>query len=508
MRRRLLLAVCIVSALAVRSSALQAPPESSIQLRIGFVRPGGGYTIETIPLETYVARVLAGEIWPDSPPASLEALAIAIRTYALGNLDRHKADGFDLCSDTHCQVVRNAVASTIRAAQATAGQVMTRNNAVATVYYSASCGGRTEIPSDVWPDADDPSYLPTLPDEACEGFPHWDAELSEADLLRAFHAAGFTGDRLQSMEVAGRNSSGRVAHLRLAGLTPPEISGQDLRMAVGPVLGWQYIKSTLFELSRTAKGYRFVGRGSGHGVGLCVIGSINLAARGTGAAGILQKYFPGTVIAPASRRIAPEPPAIAPEPPAVVSAPPAIIRTPAGPVLVSLPDGDAPERPAITSLALQARDDVARALGVSPPPELKLHFHSTMADYERATGRPWFTSGAWIDNELHLPPIAVMRERDVVERTIRRELVHAMADPTLKDRRAWVREGAAIYFAAARAVGGTEAQGQRPELRGGCPGDRELQQPISAGALADAYARASACFARQIEAGKKWQDVR
>ena len=43
----------------------------------------------------------------ESPPAALEALAITIRTYALANRDRHRADGFDLCDETHCQVVRD-----------------------------------------------------------------------------------------------------------------------------------------------------------------------------------------------------------------------------------------------------------------------------------------------------------------------------------------------------------------------------------------------------------------
>ena len=45
-----------------------------------------------------------------------------------------------------------------------------------------------------------------------------------------------------------------------------------MRVAVGRTLGWQFIKSTAFELRRTAGEYRFTGHGSGHGVGLCVIG--------------------------------------------------------------------------------------------------------------------------------------------------------------------------------------------------------------------------------------------
>ena len=73
-------------------------------------------------------------------------------------------------------------------------------------------------------------------------------ELRPADLLRAFRAAGFRGNQLRDMRIVSRNSSGRVARLRLDGLTPSEISGQDLRVVVGRTLGWQHIKSTTFEL--------------------------------------------------------------------------------------------------------------------------------------------------------------------------------------------------------------------------------------------------------------------
>jgi hypothetical protein len=90
----------------------------------------------------------------------------------------------------------------------------------------------------VWPRADDPPYLPSADDDACAGAPAWTAELSDADLLRAFHASGFRGDRLRDMRVLSRNQSGRVARLKLDGLVPDEVSGQDLRVAVGRTLGW------------------------------------------------------------------------------------------------------------------------------------------------------------------------------------------------------------------------------------------------------------------------------
>src|SRR5207253_1029236 len=38
--------------------------------------------------------------------------------------------------------------------------------------------------------------------------------------------------------------------------------------------------------------------------------------------------------------------------------------------------------------------------------------------------------------------------------------------------------------------------------------DNELMRPVSVGALSNAYARARACFAKQIQAGTNWKDVR
>ena len=146
-------------------------------LRVGVLKPAGGYTVTNVPIETYVARVLAGEAVRDSQPAALEALAITIRTFALANRGRHRADGFDLCDQTHCQVVRTATAATERAAQASAGRLLLRDGVPASVYYSASCGGRTQRPSDVWPGAEDPPYLPSKDDDACQGAPAWAADM-------------------------------------------------------------------------------------------------------------------------------------------------------------------------------------------------------------------------------------------------------------------------------------------------------------------------------------------
>ena len=486
-------------------------------LRVGALKTGGGYTVTDMPMEVYVARVLAGEAVRDSQPAALEALAITVRTFALANRGRHRADGFDLCDQTHCQVLRAAVAATERAAQATAGRLLLRDGAAASVYYSASCGGRTQLPSDVWPGAEDPPYLPSQDDDACRGAPAWSAELDGSDLQRALKASGFRGE-LRDVKIAARNASGRVARLTLEGLRPNQISGQDLRVAVGRTLGWQHVKSTAFDLRKKDWSYRFSGHGSGHGVGLCVIGSARLAEQGVSAEAILGRYFPGleisgTEVRPSSD-LGPRAPTNPPAKPPNLAPEKTRVRGASDPgatpdVLVSLPADDEGERDAIVKQALKARDELARALGV-PAPRVTLRVHPTTDDYERVTGQAWFTSGAVVNGELHLLPLAVLRDRGVLERTIRHELVHVMADAALGKRPVWVREGAAIYFAGEPVIPGEPQRRPafKPEPRASCPDDNELRHPVSVGALSNAYARARTCFARQIQSGRSWRDVR
>jgi SpoIID/LytB domain protein len=513
---RRLLTLAVVSGLC----ALGTGGSAQTGVRIG-VLSGGTYTVTVLPLDTYVGRVLAGEAAPNTAPAALEALAIAVRTYTVANMGKHRGDGFDLCDQTHCQVMRTANAATEGASTATAGLILLDGRTAPTIYYSASCGGRTELPSEVWPKSGNPSSLPSRDDDACRGFPAWSAELTTADLQRALAAAGLRGT-LRDMRIAARNESGRVSKLVLEGMTPSEMSAQDLRMAVGPTLGWMRVLSANFELRRVGTVYRFTGRGSGHGVGMCVIGAMHRAEDGQTAAQILSQYYPGlrigphTVVAPSGVTTTATPPT-APKPAAPAAATstaatpsssnvtaPASIPAPAArrsDMALAIATADAGAQTEVESLMARARDDLARTLGVEQPAKLTATFHPTAAAYEQASGHPWFTSGSVVDGAMHFLPVGVLRDRGVLDRTLRRALVTLMVGGSLDGRPAWVREGVAGYF----------ANPEAPVIdvrNAGCPTDIELTRPISAGALSDAYARARACVARQVAGGRPWREVR
>ena len=292
----------VVAGVRAQSGLSDADLEVASGGRVVRVGPAGGGTsggaggdrngageeaVVSWPLEGYVARVLAGESEPEAGGAALEALAIAIRTFALANADRHAADGFDLCDSTHCQVPRAATAATRLAAMATVGQILTWNGAPAEVFYSASCGGYSEGVEHVWSGARLPYLSSTLDDVHRDDAP-WTIDLSLAAVQRALSSVGFRG-QLRSVEVDTRSPSGRATRLRVEGLEPSVITGEQFRAAVGNMT----VRSTLFSIDRRGTSLRVTGYGYGHGVGMCVVGAGRRATRGEGVREILAQYFPG-----------------------------------------------------------------------------------------------------------------------------------------------------------------------------------------------------------------------
>jgi SpoIID/LytB domain protein len=491
------------------TSAPKAPYLSVRSIRLGRTLPDGRTRVENIPVDDYIAQVLAGEGQPRAGDAAQQALAITARTFALANRNRHRREGFDLCDTTHCQVLRASTATTRRAAESTSGRLLLYKGEPAFVFYSAWCGGHSELASRVWPGAIDYPYEPALKDDACANEPGWESEVRVADIERALRAAGLNGSRLRELRVLARDSTERVARVRLDGFSPADMSGHEFRMALGRIVGWQALKSTAFEVERTSGGYRFRGRGFGHGVGLCVIGAGNRAARGATVDDILHFYFPGLTIgdgnAVSLTSAAPgtsTPRSNAPVAP-VAPAAPAAPNAPAAPdISLALPGSEEGDRAAVITLLRKSRDEVAKRTGAVPPARLRVTVHPTVDSFGRATGQPWWVSGATEGPAIDLLPITVLKQQGQLERTIRHEVAHALLDGALANRPMWIREGAAAYFANPGAATTTKP------ARVACPTDLELLRPISAGAQRAAYARAETCFARAIADGKKWDQIK
>jgi stage II sporulation protein D len=433
--------------------------------------------ITSIPSEVYVARVIAGEGEPGAPEAAQQALAIAIRTFAAANAGRHRRHGFDLCDATHCQVLRASTPASRRAALATAGQVLMYSGQPADVFYSASCGGRSEAVAEVWPGASDHPYLPSVEDDVHAGEAPWVVQIPAARIEQVLRRAGFEGRRLRDLRIERRSPSGRVSRLHLGGMRPDTIAGDDFRAA----LGARQLRSTAFSVEKTGNAYRFTGRGYGHGVGMCVVGARLRAARGESTAQILEQYYPGLTLAKGSLTSA----AAGPSP----STTNIVTRAPAG-----------IDRAVLTQFALSTRDELAAALGVSAPSRFTIEIFDSLDDFRQATGRPWWTSAVVDDQVILLAPPTILERRDGLEPALRRAVAEMLTATAFADRPAWVRIGAARYFAS------RERPAAIPHVK--CPTDAELTLAVSAAAQGDAERRAEACFARAVAAHRDWRNVR
>ena len=270
--------------------------------------PTGLKILLTLPSERYVIAALAGEAAPDEPPQSLRALAVAIRTFALTNLNRHQPEAFDLCDSTHCQALRFTTPrpEIEQAVRDTAGETLwfgsQPGSRRATIYYTQSCGGQTESASNLWPTEHEP-YLTGHPDPYCirRTPAAWHAQITLAELTTIARQQNWhLPATIESIRITKRTPTGRALTLELTGkdLTgKPEtaqISASSLHFALDRELGWNQLRSDWYTVTLSNAALHFDGKGYGHGVGLCQTGAHQMATEGHTYREILAFYFPGT----------------------------------------------------------------------------------------------------------------------------------------------------------------------------------------------------------------------
>jgi stage II sporulation protein D len=269
------------------------------------VRVGG--RIVTVAFEDYVAGTALSEVTPvGESPRTVDRIydvqTIVARTYALAHLGRHRAEGFDLCDSTHCQLYEPARLGTSRfagdvrrAVERTAGQILIYGARPIDALFHADCGGHTTSPEQVWGTAPLP-YLRPEPDRA-PGLTHrtWTLTLTREQLRTALNADPRTavGRTLRSMVIDSIDSSGRIAGLLVTGERQVDIRSDDFRAVVNRTLGAKGILSTRFSIRASSAGYVLTGTGYGHGIGLCQQGALARARRDEPTETILSSYFPG-----------------------------------------------------------------------------------------------------------------------------------------------------------------------------------------------------------------------
>ena len=275
--------------------------------------------------ENYVAGVIPNEIGTDSPMEAMKAQAIAARSEALFKVlnGTHKDDGFDLCASVHCQVfsgITDINAVTESAVENTRGIVGVYKGKIINAVYSTSCGGKTETSSNAWSGKEVP-YLTSIYDgkgsnsydltqnyyaekwiknpqpvfcnvENEKGWVRntytWEKKYTLSNFQRMMSDKASFGAYV-GYEVLKRGESGRIIMMKLKGSQGELLLENEL--LIRQTLGG--LRSSLFYITKDSQHIRIIGRGSGHGVGMCQIGAINMAKLGYSYEQILKHYFKG-----------------------------------------------------------------------------------------------------------------------------------------------------------------------------------------------------------------------
>jgi stage II sporulation protein D len=219
--------------------------------------------------------------------------------------------------------------------------------------------------------------------------------------------------------------------LKLSGGNPQSflVSASTLRFSVGRSLGWNKIRSDLYEVRSADDHVLFSGRGSGHGVGLCQGGAQEMGRQGKTYREILSFYYPGTQLVQRSD-----------------SADAGIwqMRTSERLELLSTnPDADSTVLPIADRILRENKNSIGWQLQF----RVRLQVFSSLDRYRDTTGEPGWIAASTRGHVIRMQPLDDLRRKGVLESTLRHEFYHLLVDAqACADTPLWFREGLVLFL--------------------------------------------------------------
>lgn len=254
--------------------------------------------IETIPLEEYIAGVLAGEMPIYFELEALKAQAVASRSYALKRIEYNKDKEYDVVDSVLNQVyldndylkeawknnytqninkVRSAVNETI-------DEYLEYDGVVIDALFFSTSNGYTEDAKKVF-NLDLP-YLKSV-----ESI--WDKQTSSAfnsttsmSLQEFYEKLELEYNKDLSFEIIEKSDTNRILKVKING---KEINARDMYEKLK-------LRSTDFELIQHGSNIEIKTKGYGHGVGMSQYGAQGMALEGFSYKEILSHYYRDTKI--------------------------------------------------------------------------------------------------------------------------------------------------------------------------------------------------------------------
>lgn len=254
--------------------------------------------VNEMDLDDYIATLLAKEMNASWPVEALKAQAVAARTYAIHHMMSSGLQNdtlYDLENSEKHQVngtFNDVTASTIEAARETAGMVLTNTKGnLVPAFFHASCGGNTLAPQDVW--TNKVHGYSTVKCAYCQKKKNWDSKISQIRFKKMIEwgmKKGYVKKQKLSnkLSIYTDKKNAKAIYVR-NGKKKIKIKKSLFRRYFGRV---DFPSNHFYLVDLGKEGLQFVGKGNGHGVGLCQVGALGLAQKGKGHKEILAHYFP------------------------------------------------------------------------------------------------------------------------------------------------------------------------------------------------------------------------
>lgn len=217
---------------------------------LSFTNKNGGKVLNHIPIRYYLYGVLPREMGGGFPKEALKAQAVASKSYAVANMNKHKNEGFNLCNSTHCQVyggVSGEHPATNEAVDETIDDYLRHNGKVAEGLFHSNNGGYIESAKDVW--GGEIPYLISKRDKFSDGTVNssWELKYTKEYINNKLRASGVNIGDLIDIRIIDKSPGNRVKEMEIIGTSGSEIiSGSKFRS----IIGTNVLKSTLFEIKR------------------------------------------------------------------------------------------------------------------------------------------------------------------------------------------------------------------------------------------------------------------
>ncbi|WP_212920382.1 stage II sporulation protein D [Ornithinibacillus bavariensis] len=250
--------------------------------------------VEDVPLETYVTRVVAGEMPVEFETEALKAQALAARTYIVNQMLYQKEEEVSNVTDTiQDQVYKDDMELRQKwgknyqknmdkisaAVLATKGQIITYNNKPITPQFFSTSNGFTENSEDYW--TNEIPYLRSVPSPWDEVSPYYlDQETFTIEEVEKALGTNLPNNQKLSIE-ATRTKSKRVEQINIAGA---KFSGREIREKLK-------LRSNDFTIEQKNNYLIFTTKGNGHGVGMSQYGANGMAQEGKTYEEIIKYYY-------------------------------------------------------------------------------------------------------------------------------------------------------------------------------------------------------------------------